>query len=288
MAGGTAPRGASERGLDRRTLIKGAAAAGAAAWTAPVLLDSLTSPAAAAACSTTPNVTFVTSATSNGDSEFLILQTSGNVSPVSGTTFVVLIATSNGGVGGSRVSSSVANISGPPVSGSPTLISSVLNFNNNGTQSTFDFWAYRIAPSSNLGPLQVLFTSSASVPAPRNGTMAIYRVGGATSFTGTSANAGGTGSATASITYGNAGSGQAEIWGVTGGDGSATSFGWGVPAGFNWTEDSDQFNTANANGFRAFSFQSARRTTLTANSGGFTTSDGSTPDWAAIRVLCGC
>jgi hypothetical protein len=46
------------RGLDRRTLIKGAAIAGAAAWTAPVIIDSLASPAAAftpvvcASCST--------------------------------------------------------------------------------------------------------------------------------------------------------------------------------------------------------------------------------------------
>jgi hypothetical protein len=37
-------------GLDRRTLIKRAAAAGAVAWTAPVILDSLSSPAAAASC----------------------------------------------------------------------------------------------------------------------------------------------------------------------------------------------------------------------------------------------
>ncbi len=34
--------------IDRRTMIKGAAVAGAAAWTAPMILDSLTSPAAAA------------------------------------------------------------------------------------------------------------------------------------------------------------------------------------------------------------------------------------------------
>ena len=33
--------------IDRRTLIKGAAVAGAAAWTAPVIIDSLSSPAAA-------------------------------------------------------------------------------------------------------------------------------------------------------------------------------------------------------------------------------------------------
>lgn len=37
----------SRRVLDRRTLIKGAAIAGAAAWTAPVIIDSLVSPAAA-------------------------------------------------------------------------------------------------------------------------------------------------------------------------------------------------------------------------------------------------
>lgn len=40
------------RGLDRRSLIKRAAAAGAAAWTAPVILDSLASPAAAGTCGT--------------------------------------------------------------------------------------------------------------------------------------------------------------------------------------------------------------------------------------------
>jgi hypothetical protein len=38
---------AARRGVDRRTLIKGAAAAGVGVWTAPVILDSLSSPAAA-------------------------------------------------------------------------------------------------------------------------------------------------------------------------------------------------------------------------------------------------
>ncbi len=36
-----------KRTLDRRTLIKGAAVAGAVAWTAPVIIDSMASPAAA-------------------------------------------------------------------------------------------------------------------------------------------------------------------------------------------------------------------------------------------------
>jgi TAT (twin-arginine translocation) pathway-exported protein len=43
-----APDGTDRRGLSRRDMIKASAAAGAAAWTAPVIIDSLSSPAAAA------------------------------------------------------------------------------------------------------------------------------------------------------------------------------------------------------------------------------------------------
>lgn len=39
-----------QRGIDRRTLIKRAAASGAVAWTAPAILESLTSPASALTC----------------------------------------------------------------------------------------------------------------------------------------------------------------------------------------------------------------------------------------------
>jgi hypothetical protein len=39
-----------QRGVDRRTLIKRVAATGAVAWTAPLIIDSLTSPAAALTC----------------------------------------------------------------------------------------------------------------------------------------------------------------------------------------------------------------------------------------------
>src|SRR6478752_6566502 len=42
-----APRGRERRGLSRRQMIKASAVAGAAAWTAPVIIDSLASPAAA-------------------------------------------------------------------------------------------------------------------------------------------------------------------------------------------------------------------------------------------------
>jgi hypothetical protein len=42
-----APEGTERRGLSRRDMIKASAAAGVAAWTAPVIIDSLVSPAAA-------------------------------------------------------------------------------------------------------------------------------------------------------------------------------------------------------------------------------------------------
>ena len=44
---------ADQPGIDRRTLIKRAAVAGAAAWTAPVILGSVASPAAAITCAST-------------------------------------------------------------------------------------------------------------------------------------------------------------------------------------------------------------------------------------------
>jgi hypothetical protein len=45
------------RGLSRRDMIKASAVAGAAAWTAPVIVDSLASPAAAASGCSGPSVT---------------------------------------------------------------------------------------------------------------------------------------------------------------------------------------------------------------------------------------
>lgn len=44
------PETGEKKGINRRSLIKRAAATGAVAWTAPVILDSMMSPAAAASC----------------------------------------------------------------------------------------------------------------------------------------------------------------------------------------------------------------------------------------------
>jgi hypothetical protein len=53
MGGIETPDDVERPGIDRRTLIKRAAATGAVVWTAPVIIDSLASPAAAITCSGT-------------------------------------------------------------------------------------------------------------------------------------------------------------------------------------------------------------------------------------------
>src|SRR4051812_16211021 len=64
------------KGLDRRTLIKASAAAGAVAWTAPVLIDSLSSPAAAASPSCTVSASRWGWAKTNGGAATLAISTS--------------------------------------------------------------------------------------------------------------------------------------------------------------------------------------------------------------------
>ena len=80
----TVPEGRVARGLNRRQMIKASAAAGVAVWTAPVIIDSLASPAAAA---TLPvGCRFVTFNSSCS------LDSSGNpCTPVAGCTFNSLL-----------------------------------------------------------------------------------------------------------------------------------------------------------------------------------------------------
>jgi hypothetical protein len=64
-----------ERGLSRRSMMKKAAAAGAVAWTAPVIIDSLVSPAAAV---THPPCSSCTNGTSIGQASFHVTNTGNN------------------------------------------------------------------------------------------------------------------------------------------------------------------------------------------------------------------
>lgn len=54
MSAEETPERTGRRGVDRRKLLKGAAAAGVAAWSAPLIINSLTSPAAAESGGATP------------------------------------------------------------------------------------------------------------------------------------------------------------------------------------------------------------------------------------------
>jgi hypothetical protein len=69
----------ADRPIDRRTLIKRAAAAGAAAWTAPVILGSVASPAGAFTCSGTCfRVTFPADSGGNCDLPSVDVTTAGS------------------------------------------------------------------------------------------------------------------------------------------------------------------------------------------------------------------
>jgi hypothetical protein len=269
-------------GLSRRTLIKGAAVAGAAAWTAPVLIDSLTSAAAAAACSTKPTLTFKASgAVGSTAATTTTVATSTNFTVTAGSRVVVFIATSNRVNG----SATVSGLSGNMVNtASAAQLTSVTNYNNNTANRTFDFFCWT-APglAAATGPLTVTFSGT---NAPNIVSIAVYQVTGATSFTGAVGK--GTSASASTANYAAAPpANNVELWGVTGGDASSTVFNWDPPVG--WTENLDSFNDLATSNSGALSFEVANRTTAAQASGTFATNPvARTPDWAAIRVLCGC
>src|SRR3954454_10784182 len=73
-----APRASERRGLSRRQMIKASAVAGAAAWTAPVIIDSLARPAAAASNAPIPCSWFYLLFTKPGDSTVYWTGSNGN------------------------------------------------------------------------------------------------------------------------------------------------------------------------------------------------------------------
>jgi hypothetical protein len=266
------------RGVDRRTLIKGAALAGAAAWTAPVIIDSFSSAAAALACSVNPTITFKTSLNGNTDTAGTTWATPA-FTATAGSKIVVFIAQSNQ----NSASATVSSVTGNMISGASQL-ASVLDYDSHSTTRTHDFYVWTgtgVAAAS--GALTVTFSATND---PSNVSLSVYQVVGSTSIASTSNN--GTG-ATASLSYAAPPANNVELWGVAGANGDTTAFNWtpGVVAPV-WTEDVDAFNTAGGSSSRSFGFETAHRTTTAANSGSFTTSNASTPDWAAIRVLLGC
>jgi hypothetical protein len=76
------------RGLSRRDMIKGAAAAGVAAWTAPVILDSLMSPAAAASGPVlTSSLSYALIVFDYGGSRYVMKITGGQATCAGGSAF---------------------------------------------------------------------------------------------------------------------------------------------------------------------------------------------------------
>jgi hypothetical protein len=174
------PPAKTRSGIDRRTLIKRAAAAGAAAWTAPIIVESLNSPAAAATCGS------------------LAFQASGTTQ-----TWTM------------NATKSVALPAG--VASSDLLVMIVVNTFDNGATTDITTatvgWTKQVFVANNIAgdnDLQLaVFTAAGSAASPSvaintahgaSARIVSYREGSCTPTWDTSANASGTAAASTSVT----------------------------------------------------------------------------------------
>ena len=111
-----APSPSPSVSLSRRSMLKRAAAAGAVAWTAPVIIDSLASPAAAQSCP----VTIVSlGAAFTNTTENQSSYTTSNFTSTAGSRILVLATTQQ------NPNNPVFSVTGGPVSGTSTPVTSV-------------------------------------------------------------------------------------------------------------------------------------------------------------------
>lgn len=271
-------------GLSRRDAIKAAGIAGAAAWTAPVIIDSLSSPAAAASatCASLPVLTGKTIVQRQISSSTTTTQATASITTAASTQVVVFIATSNGS-GASN--SSVVSVTGNPITGAAQR-ASILNYGSDNTR-THDLFAWS-GTGGGTGAITVTF--SASNP-PEAITIAVWEITVASNstpiaVTGSDPLPGAASVSASTAAYGVAPlSNTAEVWVTAGSNGSSTSNPVGPPAG--WTEPAgfDVTNNPSSNS-RAFQFESAGRATALTASGTFTYT--SAVNWAAIRLQFHC
>jgi hypothetical protein len=97
-----------KRGMDRRTMIKAAGIAGVAAWTAPVIIDSMASPAAAASCANGSKcdslsagaITYTSTGATQGGTSYTPVNGANTFTPCTGVATVRVQAWGGGGAGG--------------------------------------------------------------------------------------------------------------------------------------------------------------------------------------------
>ncbi|MFN8024854.1 MAG: twin-arginine translocation signal domain-containing protein [Acidimicrobiia bacterium] len=273
--------GPSRDGLSRRTLIKGAAVAGAAAWTAPVLVDSLSSPAAAAACSAAPTVTLATAVVKRESSGVTVTSLStGSFTSAAGSRLVVFVATSNDA--GANNSSTITSISGSVISSAAALGTQRADYGNE-TGRTHDLFCW----SGTGGGTSALTVNFSATNAPQSISIGVFQVVGATVLTSAvSAAPLQTGTGLSTANYGAAPpANNREIWGAAGQDGSNTAIAITEPGTWTTSPGWEDMNTGGGNS-RSFIFHGAYRAAPVNASGSFTAAR--TVNWAAIRVLCGC
>jgi hypothetical protein len=169
--------GQTRAGVDRRTLIKRAAAAGAVAWTAPVIIDSISSEALAATASCAVTVTALTSATDNSKTTSV---TTGSFATTSKS--VVLIAVASTGD-----TKAIKSITGPFTSA--TLVENPAKSGN----VTLEVWKATGDGSSSAATI----TFNA---APASTTISISQGGACVTGVGTSSSKSGDNKSSPSVT----------------------------------------------------------------------------------------
>jgi hypothetical protein len=139
-----APARSTTAGLSRRTMLKRAAAAGALAWTAPVIVDSLASPAAAQSCPVTI-VSLGNAFTSAADNQSSY--TTANFTSTAGSRILVLATTQQ------NPNNPAFSVTGGPVSGTSSAVTSVTITSLAGNDYTL--WVAQATGSGTGGNLTV-------------------------------------------------------------------------------------------------------------------------------------
>lgn len=239
-------------GIDRRTFIRRASIAGAVAWTAPVLLDSLMSPAAAASVGKFSTGEVVSSTSSKAGTQ--PGATGGFTNAVSSSQVVIILIAASWPNDGSNAQA-VSSITGP--FSSTTLIQTMASSNGpwlqqgsgstgSNTAYSHHMYAYYAVGNNTTTAVKVAFTK-----APNRATVTAFTVSGATTSgpIGSKSTASDTSSpyATPTFNIGGATAGRAMVaFGALSDTGAGVS--WTPPTGFTELADLSATDAAQSNG----------------------------------------
>src|SRR5947209_2837120 len=140
------PRSESRGGVDRRTLIKRAAAAGAVAWTAPIIVESFASPAAAAS----GVVTFTARDSFSNTADQTAYLSPNSFTAANGATVLILVADCDG-----DAATTISSITGTSISSATQIIAVTYT----AAKPFFSLRAWRASGTGSSGAITVTFAA---------------------------------------------------------------------------------------------------------------------------------